>query len=204
VSEPMLVTLTIGILLGYVGQRSRMCFVAGLRDFLLVRDTELLRGLLAFFVTAWLAFSVAGFFGLLNSPTPAPTASSSTHMTSPPGMLADEPVPAHGIATAYAASGSVAPIRHQRSASTGPHADWSSGAQAFLRASLPYSDSYLLLTVAAAFCLGLLSVLANGCPFRQHVLAAQGISSAVYYLLGFYGGVLVYDRFVAHWLFRML
>ena len=191
----MLATLAIGILIGYVGQRSRMCFVAGFRDFLLVRDTELLRGLLAFFVTAWLAFSIAGFVGLLDGPAPAPVASRSAVV---PG--AEAPLPSHALSTAYAADGRLASHRPARSRSA------ASGLGLVARwfHSLPYSGSYLLLTVLAAFGLGLLSVLANGCPFRQHVLAAQGISSAAYYLLGFYGGVLVYDRFVAHWLFRLL
>ena len=49
-----LVTLVLGAILGYLAQRSRMCFVGGWRDFILVRDTELLKGVLAFFVTAWL------------------------------------------------------------------------------------------------------------------------------------------------------
>src|SRR5262249_60102882 len=53
-------TLVIGVILGYLGQRSRMCFVGGIRDFVLVRDTYLLRGLIAFGLTAWLAFPLAG------------------------------------------------------------------------------------------------------------------------------------------------
>ena len=53
-------TLIIGGVLGYLGQRSRMCFVGGIRDFILVRDTYLLRGLIAFGLTAWLAFPLAG------------------------------------------------------------------------------------------------------------------------------------------------
>ena len=31
-------TLMIGLILGYLGQRSRMCFIGGIRDFILVRD----------------------------------------------------------------------------------------------------------------------------------------------------------------------
>ena len=41
-------TLVIGVIVGYLAQRSRMCFVGGIRDFILVRDTELLKGLIAF------------------------------------------------------------------------------------------------------------------------------------------------------------
>ena len=64
--EPALVTLVMGIILGYLAQRSRICFIGGLRDFVLVRDTELLKGAVAFFITTWLAFSVAGALGLVN------------------------------------------------------------------------------------------------------------------------------------------
>src|SRR5438034_8832879 len=52
-------TFVIGVIVGYLGQRSRMCFVGGIRDFLLVRDTYLLRGLIAFGLTAWVAFPLA-------------------------------------------------------------------------------------------------------------------------------------------------
>lgn len=48
-----LLSLIIGLILGYLAQRSRMCFIGGLRDMILVRDTELLKGATAFFVTAW-------------------------------------------------------------------------------------------------------------------------------------------------------
>ena len=57
-----LATLVIGVILGYLGQRARMCFVGGIRDFILVRDTYLLRGLIAFGLTAWLAFPLLGLF----------------------------------------------------------------------------------------------------------------------------------------------
>ena len=53
-------TLVIGLILGYLGQRSRMCFVGGIRDFILVRDTSLLKGLVAFALTAWIGFPLAG------------------------------------------------------------------------------------------------------------------------------------------------
>jgi uncharacterized protein len=56
-------TLVAGVVLGYLGQRSRMCFVGGIRDFILVRDRYLLRGLVAFGVTAWLAFPLVAAIG---------------------------------------------------------------------------------------------------------------------------------------------
>ena len=54
-------TLLIGLVIGYLAQRSRMCFIGGIRDFILVRDTELLKGLVAFGLTAWIAFPLAGW-----------------------------------------------------------------------------------------------------------------------------------------------
>jgi hypothetical protein len=127
-----LATLVIGIILGYLGQRSRMCFVGGIRDFILVRDTYLLRGLIAFGLTAWLAFPLLG-------------------------------------------------------------------------GSLPFglSDTVtVLLTVLGGFGVGLISTLANGCPFRQHVLAAQGVTSSIAYLAGFFAGAIIFHLWIAGLLLR--
>lgn len=44
----------IGLLIGFIGQRSRMCFIGGFRDFLLIKDKELLKGTISFFASAWL------------------------------------------------------------------------------------------------------------------------------------------------------
>jgi len=51
-------SLALGVIVGYLGQRSRMCSIGGLRDYVLVRDTGLLRGAAALLVTAWIAFAV--------------------------------------------------------------------------------------------------------------------------------------------------
>jgi hypothetical protein len=132
-------TLVIGILLGYLGQRSRMCFVGGIRDFILVRDTFLLKGVIAFGLTAWLAFPVVGFLA--------------------------------GTRVA---------------ASTG-------------------SDMVTVaLTVIGGIGVGFLSTLANGCPFRQHVLAAQGVTSSIVYLVGFFAGAVIFHAWTAPYLFRLL
>ena len=53
-----LASLGLGIVVGYLGQRSRMCSIGGLRDFVLVRDTALLKGALALLVTTWVSFGV--------------------------------------------------------------------------------------------------------------------------------------------------
>ena len=54
-----LASLGLGLVVGYLGQRSRMCSIGGLRDFVLVRDTGLLKGAGALLVAAWVGFGVA-------------------------------------------------------------------------------------------------------------------------------------------------
>lgn len=132
-------TLAVGLVVGFLAQRSRMCFVGGIRDFILVRDTELLKGLLAFGLTAWIAFPLSG-------------------------MLAKLPRAVFSPADATTAA----------------------------------------LTVAAGVGVGLFSTLANGCPLRQHVLAAQGIFSSWTYLAGFLGGAVIFHTWVAPLIFRWL
>jgi uncharacterized protein len=65
-----LIFLGIGLLIGFMAQRSRMCFVAGLRDWILVRDGELLLGLFSFLATVWVLTSVLGAVGLLHTGAP--------------------------------------------------------------------------------------------------------------------------------------
>ena len=132
-------TLLIGLVLGYTGQRSRMCFVGGIRDFILVRDTALLKGLIAFGLAAWLAFPLAD-------------------------LLTGTPSEAYAVADMVT----------------------------------------VILTVAGGFGVGYVSTLANGCPLRQHVLAAQGISSAWTYLAGFFAGAVLFHAWVGPTLFRLL
>ena len=51
-----IVSLGVGLIVGYLGQRSRMCTIGGLRDFVLVRDTALLKGVGAMLLASWVAF----------------------------------------------------------------------------------------------------------------------------------------------------
>jgi uncharacterized protein len=62
--------LLIGLAVGFLAQRSRMCFVAGLRDWIIVGDTELLTGLFAFLATVWVLTSLLGVLGLLHRGVP--------------------------------------------------------------------------------------------------------------------------------------
>jgi uncharacterized membrane protein YedE/YeeE len=131
-------SLVVGLIIGYLGQRSRMCFVAAVRDYLLIKDTEKLKGLIAFLLIGWIAFPLVTLFG------------------GPPMTV-----------TATTASA-------------------------------------LVLVVIGGLGVGLISTLANGCPFRQHVLAAQGAVNAMIYLVGFLVGALLFDRAVAPLLVRLL
>ncbi len=132
-------TLAIGFVLGYLGQRSRMCFIGGVRDFILVRDGYLLKGLIAFGLTAWLAFPVMGL------------------------------------------------VTGQRAVALG---------------ALDAFD--MVLTVIGGLGVGFVSTLSNGCPFRQHVLAAQGNRSAIAYLAGFLAGAVIFHAWTAPLLLRLL
>ena len=49
---PVLVAVGVGLLVGFLAQRTRMCFVGGWRDLIMVRDTYLFSGIAAFFVAA--------------------------------------------------------------------------------------------------------------------------------------------------------
>ena len=132
-------TLIIGLIVGYIGQRSRMCFIGGIRDFILVRDTYLLRGLIAFGLTAWLAFPLIG-------------------------LIIGTPLQQFG----------------------------------------PSDGVTALLTIIGGLGVGYFSTLANGCPLRQHVLAAQGATSAVAYLAGFFAGAVIFHSWVERLLLRIL
>jgi uncharacterized membrane protein YedE/YeeE len=60
--EVLLSTLTAGVIIGYLAQRARMCFIGGVRDFTLVRDKHLLKALGAFFLGAVVVFAVSYLF----------------------------------------------------------------------------------------------------------------------------------------------
>lgn len=56
-------TLVLGFVIGYLGQRSRLCFVSGYRDSFLLKDHHLLKGVLGAFVGAlggYILFKVLG------------------------------------------------------------------------------------------------------------------------------------------------
>ena len=58
-------SLLIGLIVGFLGQRSRMCFIGGIRDFLMIRDKELLKGVISFFVSAWITIKLLRLIGVI-------------------------------------------------------------------------------------------------------------------------------------------
>ena len=64
-----------------------------------------------------------------------------------------------------------------------------------------FSSTGLVITaVIGSIGLGFFSVYAEGCPFRQHVMAAEGRQGAMYYLLGFYLGIIYFNVVTIKWL----
>lgn len=67
-AAPMALALGVGLLLGVLAQRSRFCTIGGIRDFLFIRDSYLIKGTIALVVSAFatnMAFGMfkAGFAG---------------------------------------------------------------------------------------------------------------------------------------------
>ena len=125
-------SLVVGIVIGFVGQRSRMCFIGGIRDWILVRDTFLLKGLVAFGLVAWIAFPLSEGLG-------------------------GDPVGGFGRPTFVA----------------------------------------LVSVIVGGFGVGWFSTRAEGCPMRQHILAAQGSGGSMVYLAGFFAGAILFHTVVA-------
>ena len=51
-------TLIVGFIAGFLGQRSRMCFVGGIRDLYLIKSTYLFKGLIAFLIAAFIGYII--------------------------------------------------------------------------------------------------------------------------------------------------
>ncbi len=132
-------TLILGFIIGYLGQRSRLCFISGYRDFFLTRDTNLLKGVVGAFFGALGGYI---FFKLLGGGIPgfpAPLATSISNFSS----------------------------------------DW-------------------LVLMLGGLGVGVVGVLSGGCPYRMHVLAAEGRKTHWFYLLGFYLGLIFYNLVTVH------
>lgn len=59
---PLVVSLVIGLVIGFFAQRSRFCTMGAIRDFVLFRQMHLLSGFIALIVTAWVVNLILGQF----------------------------------------------------------------------------------------------------------------------------------------------
>ncbi len=62
-SVPLIVALVVGLAVGFLAQRTRMCFVGGWRDLFLVKDFYLFSGVISFLIAALVTNYIAGNFG---------------------------------------------------------------------------------------------------------------------------------------------
>lgn len=164
---PAIATLSLGFVLGYLGQRARLCFIGGMRDWLLIKDTHLLKGLLSFIVAAFGGFLIFHLF------CPA--------LETFPWFLKGGAV--------FAKKWAILGVKESPSFMLpvpGDPITWS-----------PKVWSHLALAIIGGLGVGFFSVLAGGCPFRQHVMAAEGSWSAIAYILGFAAGAVIFHKIVA-------
>jgi len=170
-----LILACMSIFIGFLAQRSRMCFVAGIRDYILVRDGELLMGMFAFLCTIWVLTSLLYAIGILRSGTPeygVPAIVSSIEQ----------------IGTARFDTANISRVINE---------------EIFVKIGLLLISRFLYVTLAGGLVMGFISVLAGGCVLRQHVLLAQGSMDAVYYILGFYVAVVIYYGFLYRFFIRV-
>ena len=145
-----LASLIIGLIVGYLGQRSRFCTISGIRDFYLVKDPYRLKGLIGIFVGAVIGFTLVNLFG---------------------GNLQD--------------------FSRQGAFETMP----------MLLDGLNVQPLILIpLSAVGAFGMAYFSVMAEGCPFRQHVMAGEGRLSGMLYIGGLVVGVIFFDIVIVPYL----
>jgi len=136
------VTLVVGVLIGYLGQRSTFCTISGVRDFFLLKNTYRLKGLLGIIAGGVIGYTA---FKLMGGDVPS----------FPLGI----DVPSAGV---------------------------------------------LIASIIGGLGIGFWSVFAEGCPFRQHIMAAEGKEGAMFYLFGFYTGIVYFFIVTIKWLEMLL
>lgn len=67
---PLFISLGVGLIVGYLAQRSRFCTVGAIRDLIMLKDAHLFKGIVAFTAAAFVANMVLGQFkpGFENQP----------------------------------------------------------------------------------------------------------------------------------------
>ena len=150
---PALATLVVGIIIGYMGQRSTFCTVSGIRDLILRRNSYRFRGLLGIVIGGAIGFAAFKFIG---------------------GNI-------YFLGTTVADNIPNFPLGNDI-----------------------ISPGILIATIVGSLGLGFWSVMAEGCPYRQHVMAAEGRVGAMFYLLGFYAGITYFFLVTVKWLELLL
>lgn len=135
-------TLVLGIVIGYLGQRSKFCTISGIRDFIMLKDSYRLKGLIGLIAGGAVGYTFFYFIG---------------------GEITNFPL---GF-------------------------DFT-------------SPGILIAGIISSLGMGFFSVFAEGCPFRQHVMAAEGRQSALLYLAGFYLGIVYFNIVTIKWLDLLL
>ena len=166
---PVIYTLLLGFVIGYLGQRARMCFIGGMRDYILVRDTYLIKGLFGFLAAAFLGFVLFHFV------IPYATIGSFPWFMNGAGVFLNR----WAAMNIQATPSPILPV-------PGDPITWS-----------PKVIHHLILAVIGGMMVGFFSVLAGGCPFRQHVMAAEGSRSSLSYIIGFALGAVVFHKLLA-------
>lgn len=174
------ISLLFGLIIGYLAQRSRMCFIGGMRDYVLVRDTYLLKGVAAFLLTAAVLFYLSNLAGgdVYGYPWYEREAGTSVELARD----------FHAFAACWIPDEILIAVN---------------SAKQVKGVAFPGGIviSYVMLTtIFAGLGIGYLSTVANGCPLRQHVLAASGSRGAYMYLAGFYTGALVFTYLIMPWM----
>ncbi|MDO5111708.1 MAG: YeeE/YedE thiosulfate transporter family protein [Clostridia bacterium] len=171
--KTLLVSLCVGLIIGFVAQRSRFCLIGGVRDYMIVKDTYLIKGFFGLLLTAAVLFYVFHLTGSFDEAMP-----------NYPQFMKGNSITVDQDYSACACTNS--PQFVLKNPDGGYEFNWN-GIQ---------FNALMLCTILGAFVIGVLSVLIGGCPLRQHVKAASGNKSAMVYVLGFYVGVIIYMAFL--------
>ena len=142
-------TLVVGLLIGYMGQRSTFCTISGIRDLILRHNMYRFKGLVGLIIGSTVSFILFKFvFGNVN-----------VFGATIAGNIPNFPLGMDIISTGL-----------------------------------------LIATIIGGLGLGYWSVMAEGCPFRQHVMAGEGKVGSMFYLLGFYAGIAYFFLVTVKWL----
>ena len=185
-----LISLFAGVIVGMFAQKSRMCFIGGWRDFFLIRDKYLLKGFFSFVITAavlFFIFDAAGYY-LKNYPWFDRVIYVNLYDD---GYLLDAILAERSL--------DYCELMNAPAMIVGVDTDIPG-----IHIGNFLIPNEVIMYLISAFIIGLFSTLANGCPMRQHVMGASGNLSAIFYLLGFYAAIIVFDKFLVQHLNELI